>query len=72
MPLDNRIIDQVQWVGDETLLIKEVDRAARVGNVIIVETGDSEGQVVRKMGKDGEEGDDGWIDHANSVIEVHA
>lgn len=26
-----------------------------------------EGKMVRRLGKDGEEGDDGWIDHASVV-----
>jgi dipeptidyl aminopeptidase len=65
MPLNARVISEVQWVGDDQLLIKEVDRAARNGNVIIVEDGKSEGQVVRILGKNGEEGDDGWIDHVS-------
>jgi dipeptidyl aminopeptidase len=63
MPSDERIITEVQWVGDETLLVKETDRAARNGNVVIIGEGQSEGQVVRILGQGGEEGDEGWIDH---------
>lgn len=63
MPLESRVIMEVAWVGNDSLLIKEVDRAARVGNVVLFQDGDSTGTVVRTLGKDGEEGDDGWIDH---------
>ena len=62
---DDRIISEVNWVSDDSLLIKEVDRAARKGNVVVLRAGEDEGVVVRKLGKDGEEGDDGWIDHVS-------
>lgn len=29
-----------------------------------------EGQIVRRLGKDGEEGDDGWIDHASVSLSL--
>lgn len=63
MPLENRIILEVGWVGDRDLLVKEVDRAARRGSVVIFQNGEREGRVTRVLGADGEEGDDGWIDH---------
>lgn len=69
MPVTDRIISEVAWVGDSTLLVKEIDRAARVGSVVIFEHGDGD-KVVRKLGKDGEEKDDGWIDHGQDVIPV--
>lgn len=61
LPLDQRIIAEVAWVEDDTLLVKETDRAARRGSVVIF-NGREKGRVVRKLGKDGEEGDDGWIE----------
>lgn len=61
LPLEERIISEVAWVGEDTLLVKETDRAARRGSVIVFEASDK-GKVVRKLGSDGEEGDDGWID----------
>jgi dipeptidyl aminopeptidase len=67
MPLDQRIIIEVGWVADDALLVKEIDRAARVGRVVLFEDGRSEGMVVRTLGKDGEEGDDGWIDHVSPL-----
>lgn len=60
-PLEDRIIAEVAWVGDDTLLVKETDRAARKGSVIIFE-GSEQGRIVRALGSNGEEGDDGWID----------
>jgi hypothetical protein len=63
MPLSDRIILEVAWVGDNDLLVKEVDRAARKGSVVIFEAGRNEGVVTRVLGQEGEEGDDGWIDH---------
>ena len=63
MDIDARVISEVNWVSDDGLLVKEVDRAARTGSVVLFQGGEAEGKVVRKLGKDGEEGDDGWIDH---------
>lgn len=54
-------------MADHALLVKEVDRAARTGSVVLFTNNQSEGKVVRKLGKDGEEGDDGWIDHVSLV-----
>lgn len=65
LPEADRVIDAVSWVSDDGLLLKEVDRASRVGRVVLFQGGASEGIVVRKLGKDGEEGDDGWIDHVS-------
>lgn len=62
---DQRVIAEVSWVADDALLVKEVDRAARVGHVVLFQGGEREGHVVRYLGKDGEEGDDGWIDHVS-------
>ncbi|WWC64025.1 uncharacterized protein I303_106631 [Kwoniella dejecticola CBS 10117] len=70
MPLDSRIIVEVGWVADDGLLVKEIDRAARKGNVVLFQDGKSQGDIVRILGKDGEEGDDGWIDHGQNVIPV--
>ncbi|KIY32640.1 dipeptidyl aminopeptidase [Cryptococcus gattii E566] len=76
-PLPDRIITKVGWVADDALLVKEIDRAARDGNVVLFQfqhdEGKSktmEGQIVRRLGKDGEEGDDGWIDHGQNAIPV--
>lgn len=65
---ETRIITEVSWVADDALLVKETDRAARVGHVILFRDGESEGVVVRRLGKDGEEGDDGWIEHVRFML----
>lgn len=54
---------EVGWVADDALLIKEIDRPARNGSVVLFTDNNSEGKVVRRLGLEGEEGDDGWIDH---------
>jgi dipeptidyl aminopeptidase len=73
-PTDS-IIEEVKWVGNETLIIKEVNRNSDKGSVVSFELGQragndgrNKGKVVRKLGKDGEEGDDGWIDHASARL----
>lgn len=62
---NNSVIAEVAWVGNMTLLVKEVNRAATNGSIIIfnLEQGAANiGQTTRKLGKDGEQGDDGWIE----------
>jgi dipeptidyl aminopeptidase len=65
-PAEDGIIFEVAWVGNVTLLIKEVNRNADNGSVVLFNLDVTEsrtyGRVVRKLGKMGEEGDDGWID----------
>ena len=67
-PSNNSIINQVTWVDNSTLVLKEVTRAADHGNVVLFNLGAASsggiatGEVVRKLGIDGEEGDEGWID----------
>lgn len=68
IPVDKRIISEVGWVGDSALMVKEVDRAARKGSVVIFQDGHPVGQVVRTLGKDGEESDGGWIDHVRPTL----
>ncbi|WVR09063.1 hypothetical protein IAU60_006124 [Kwoniella sp. DSM 27419] len=70
MPLGGRIITEVGWVADDALLVKEIDRAARVGNVILFQGGNAQGEIVRSLGENGEEGDQGWIDHGQNVIPI--
>jgi dipeptidyl aminopeptidase len=61
MPLEDRIIAEVAWIDTDALLVKETDRAARKGSVVVFQ-GSEQGTVVRRLGAKGEEGDDGWID----------
>lgn len=63
--LTDSIIQEVAWVGKNSLIIKEVSRAADEGSVILFDLSSQDGhkgRVVRKLGKKGEEGDDGWIE----------
>ncbi len=65
---NDTIIAEVAWVAPEVLMVREVNRAADDGSVVHFDLsqsfGGSEaiGQVVRRLGKDGEEGDSGWIE----------
>lgn len=73
-PDENRIVFEVVWVGNTELIIKEVNRAGEDGHVVYFDlAGDSlvariNGKVVRKLGKGGEEGDDGWIESVSFLV----
>ncbi|KAH9832495.1 dipeptidyl aminopeptidase [Rhodofomes roseus] len=74
---DDSVIQEIAWVGNETLLVREVNRAGNNGTVSIFDLGStaalrSHGHVVRRLGKDGEQGDDGWIDQAQRVYPLPA
>ncbi|KAH7910473.1 dipeptidyl aminopeptidase [Hygrophoropsis aurantiaca] len=72
-PVDNSVIAEVAWVANETLIVKEVNRAADSGSVILFNGNGGRtatGVVVRKLGKDGEEGDEGWIDSHQSIYPI--
>ncbi|KAG9313219.1 dipeptidyl aminopeptidase [Chiua virens] len=77
-PPDNSIINQVAWIDNSALVVKEVTRPADHGNVVLfdLDTANSggfvTGQVVRKLGIDGEEGDEGWIDEGQNIHPVPA
>ena len=61
MPLESRLIQEVAWLAQDALLVKEIDRSGRVGKAVLFQYGESEGKTVRTLGKDGEEGEGGWI-----------
>lgn len=67
-PSKDSVIQEVVWVANTTFLIKEVARAADEGSVVLCNLGTRQtgleihGTIVRKLGKNGEQGDDGWID----------
>ena len=58
------IVFNVAWVDNMTLLLKESNRNSDDGNVVVFDLshGTFHSDVVRKLGKDGEENDEGWID----------
>lgn len=68
-PANDGIILEVAWVGNATLIVKEVNRNADDGSVILFDLDATDprsrtyGRIVRKLGKAGEEGDGGWIDN---------
>lgn len=63
---EDQIVSEVAWVGNETLVVREVGREAREGHVVLFDvskTGKiSKGKIVRVQGEKGEEGDKGWIE----------
>ncbi|KAG6334896.1 hypothetical protein ID866_4190 [Astraeus odoratus] len=74
-PADNSIISQITWVDDSSLIVKEVNRAADSGNVVYFSLnrlfgGTTSGAVVRRLGKDGEEADEGWIESDQNIYPV--
>jgi dipeptidyl aminopeptidase len=77
-PSNNSIINQVAWADNSTLVLKEVTRAADHGNVVLFDLstaslgGIATGEAVRKLGVDGEEGDEGWIDAGQNIYPVPA
>lgn len=66
LPPDESILFEVSWFGNETLIVKEADRSASVGSVVLfdfsVSGGEAQGSVVRRLGEGGESDDGGWID----------
>ncbi|KAJ7493362.1 dipeptidyl aminopeptidase [Mycena galericulata] len=74
---DDSVISEIKWVSDDMLILKEANRNADNGSVVLFDklatssalsTAEREwGTVVRKLGKDGEEGDDGWIDSFQNI-----
>jgi dipeptidyl aminopeptidase len=70
---NNSIILEVAWVANAMLILKEINRNADNGSVVLFDLDNvnldsrAHGQVVRKLGQKGEEGDNGWIDHVNTA-----
>lgn len=71
-PINDSIISEIAWVGNTSLILKEVNRNADNGSVVLFDLSEenfmarAQGKVVRKLGKNGEQGDDGWIDHVRA------
>jgi dipeptidyl aminopeptidase len=71
MEQKDRIIVEVAWVADDGLIVKEIDRAARVGQVVVFTgAGRGPGRPQARQGRRG--GDDGWIDHGQNALPVKA
>jgi dipeptidyl aminopeptidase B len=69
---EDSVIMEVAWVANASLLVKEVNRAADDGAVVVVNleaaregAAVATANVVRRLGKNGEQGDEGWIDHVS-------
>lgn len=79
LPRNDSIITEVAWLGNGggSLLLKEVNRNADTGRAVLFDVSDTSllaagtGRVVRTLGKDGEEADEGWIEstHVHSLPE---
>ncbi|KAI0737309.1 dipeptidyl aminopeptidase [Daedaleopsis nitida] len=72
---DNSIIAEIAWVSPSALLVKEVTRAAEDGSIVYFDLSKQPrniGKIVRKLGKNGEQGDDGWIDATQAIYPLAA
>lgn len=64
-PAKDSIIQEVAWVHNATLIVKEINRSGDDGNVILFDLSQRlgrEGIAVRTLGTNGEQSDNGWID----------
>ncbi|EJU03880.1 dipeptidyl aminopeptidase [Dacryopinax primogenitus] len=70
MDIKDRVIQEVVWVGNTSLFVKEVNRAADQGSVMLFNlSAGLEGTVVRTLGGEGGEwADGGWIDPEQRVL----
>jgi dipeptidyl aminopeptidase B len=72
-PANDSIITDVVWLRDGDLLLKEVNRNADAGSAVLFGLSDTSllgartGRVVRTLGKNGEEEDEGWIESEHTV-----
>ncbi|KAJ7272564.1 dipeptidyl aminopeptidase [Mycena haematopus] len=74
---DDSTISEIKWVSDDMLILKELNRVADNGSVVLFENlaksstlslaERERGTVVRKLGKNGEEADDGWVDNFQNI-----
>ncbi|CAE6526034.1 unnamed protein product [Rhizoctonia solani] len=69
---EDQIISEVAWVGNETLVVREVGREAREGHVVLFDVSKTgkvaKGKIVRTKGEKGEEGDKGWIESEQNIV----
>ncbi|KIM34094.1 hypothetical protein M408DRAFT_325611 [Serendipita vermifera MAFF 305830] len=68
-PQTDSIIQEVAWVDDKSLIVKEINRSGNAGSVVLfnLDYPTRRGSVVRRLGKNGEEGDDGWIEPSQRI-----
>ncbi|KAF5341108.1 hypothetical protein D9611_005871 [Ephemerocybe angulata] len=72
-PVTDSVIFEVAWVGNSSLIVKELNRNGNDGSVVSFDLEASTarkrttGRVVRKLGKDGEHGDDGWVENEQTI-----
>lgn len=70
-PAKDSIIQEVAWVHNASLIIKEINRAGDDGSVILFDLShqlDRTGVTVRTLGKNGEESDGGWIEAVRRAL----
>ncbi|KAJ3513436.1 hypothetical protein NMY22_g15040 [Coprinellus aureogranulatus] len=72
-PVEDSVIFDVTWVANSSLIVKELNRNGNDGNVVYFELDASDrqrttGKVVRKLGKNGEHGDDGWVENEQTIF----
>ncbi|TEB18482.1 dipeptidyl-peptidase [Coprinellus micaceus] len=73
-PVTDSIIFEVTWVGNSSLIVKELNRNGNDGHVVHFDLDAptalqrTTGKVVRKLGKNGEHGDDGWVESEQTIF----
>lgn len=70
-PAKDSIIQEVAWVHNASLIIKEINRSGDDGSVILFDLShqlDRTGVTVRTLGKNGEESDGGWIEAVRRAL----
>ncbi|CCO31163.1 hypothetical protein BN14_05198 [Rhizoctonia solani AG-1 IB] len=69
---EDQIVSEVAWVGNDTLIVREVGREAREGHVVLFDVSKTgkvaKGKIVRVKGEKGEEGDKGWIESEQNIV----
>ncbi|KAI0758596.1 Alpha/Beta hydrolase protein [Irpex lacteus] len=70
LPLNDSVIAEVAWVANGSVLLKEVNRAGNNGSIVLFDLEQGVvnfGRTTRRLGRHGEQGDDGWIDSSQSI-----
>ncbi|KII86043.1 hypothetical protein PLICRDRAFT_44497 [Plicaturopsis crispa FD-325 SS-3] len=72
-PVEDSVIAEVAWVGNATLIVKELNRNANNGSMVLFDLDATDrlartkGRIVRKLGSEGEQGDEGWVESAQHI-----